>query len=317
MVARQSSRTAATLHRLLHARHIARPSLFFLGVAFPRDAIHRLAMPLVLERIERHVHDAAQDVSLAVLLHAPDDLVQDPAAGDKVGIDALHGSDSLLVRGDAPVLGDASVPFPEPCRHLLPGLAVANGFRRAFLVEEDGSLLSPCRRCWNVCQPDAAQPTKKVVKVELQSLHCVEGAAEQLVEIGLVEAPQPQPSRHQPLVLCQEHMLIFFARLRDEFFGAGDNGLLVPLGDALSNKSSIVDVGARAHQLAHCFSESHQVPPDNGWLVLVAISQHMVVVIGGIGRVKVVHKGKGSKVHGQAVNGRVVRVLTTPRVSQA
>ena len=63
-----SSRAATALHRTLDVRHIAAESVFLFLVPAPR----------LLEGIERHLHDALKDVTLALLFHSVDQFVENP-----------------------------------------------------------------------------------------------------------------------------------------------------------------------------------------------------------------------------------------------
>src|ERR1700742_1353404 len=81
-------RRAATLNRPLEHWHIT--TILPLYVCIPP--------PRILKRVQRHLHHSLQNLPLALILHAVDNVVQDPASGNEIGVYASHGSFSLFSR---------------------------------------------------------------------------------------------------------------------------------------------------------------------------------------------------------------------------
>lgn len=69
-------RTAGALHSSAISGHIAAKSLFFFLVP----------APLLLERIQCHLHDVIQDLTLSLLLDAVNQLIQDPRARNELQV---------------------------------------------------------------------------------------------------------------------------------------------------------------------------------------------------------------------------------------
>lgn len=67
-------RTTTTLHHALILWHIAAEPLF----------LTLIPSPMLVERIQIKFHYLGQDVPLSFLLHALDQFVEDPGAGDKL-----------------------------------------------------------------------------------------------------------------------------------------------------------------------------------------------------------------------------------------
>ena len=67
-------RTAAALHSPIISGHITAETLLFLLVK----------TPFVIERVERHGHDAIEDFALTLFLDSLDQFVKDPGSGHEL-----------------------------------------------------------------------------------------------------------------------------------------------------------------------------------------------------------------------------------------
>lgn len=94
----------------------------------------------------------------------------------------------------------------------------------------------------------------------------------------------------------------------DERFGALDQFRGEGLGDTAGDEIGVVDVGACADEFAERFAQAYEVPPDDGWLVAVGVAEGVVVVVRGIGGVKIVKEGEGTEVQAEADEGGIVCV---------
>ena len=182
----------------------------------------------------------------------------------------------------------------------------------AFGVEEDGCGLETLGVGGEVGGWHGGEAAEEMVVVERKGLEDVEEIGEQRgVGVGLLIRRGREDSEtgtHQARVFGLIKGVVFLADLADDGFGTFDQLGSEVLGDAVGYEGLIVDRRPGTDELAERFAKSDEIPPYDERLVFVAVAKSMIIVVGGVIRIKVIEKGKGSEIERKTENGGVIGV---------
>jgi len=138
------------------------------------------------------------------------------------------------------------------------------------------------------------QSSEDMVKVQLILLHQIQTRRKHSVRIRILASLEYHPLCHKVTVFRQENGLVLISDVFGDCFCAFDEVVGIGLFDAYRDEFRVVD-NRHGEKLRDVFDESHQVLPDYSGLVIEAVAEHVVVVVGRVVGIEGIHEPKSSE----------------------